>query len=272
MPLFGRKTHDETSQPGDGAVAAAEELGQRIETAVTDAAGRIRVEDLLSAAGAVCGEACIAAAGEFDPESHDFAPGAAVLSDRVNEILCGNAGEWPKTGRSVFGVVFAEAIRAGYVIEDFPVLADVFRVYLAGLGGNGDRWGYVSLSVPADNWPRTPPLRAAYEMRREVRAILAEHAVTTASWPTACSLMVARELGRVQAAIDRPIGVRIAIETINGMAKMAPMTERHVRELARGTGSGASPLSSAIDGDSPLGQAGRPPRRGQRSRVAGRDP
>jgi hypothetical protein len=37
----------------------------------SDPDGRIRVEDLLSAAAAASGEACIAAAGELDREMHD---------------------------------------------------------------------------------------------------------------------------------------------------------------------------------------------------------
>lgn len=233
MPLFGRKARDDPPEPAGGPAEAGEAVGRLIETAVTDADGRIRVEDLLSAAGAVCGEACIAAAGEFDPEAHDFVPGSAVLSDRVNEILCGNATEWPKTGDSVLGIVFAGAIRAGYVMEDFPVLADVFRVYVVGLGGGDtDRWGYVSLSVPADNWPRVPPLRSAYELRGRVREVAAEYGIPTTAWPAACGLAVARELGRVHDAIDRGLAVHIAVETINGMAKMAPMTDRHFREAA----------------------------------------
>ena len=92
----------------------------------------------------------------------------------------------------------------------------------------------VSLSVHADNWPRIPPLRAAYELREPVRTALEERAVPKESWPTATGLLVARELARVHDAIDRGVGVRIAIETINGMAKMAPMTERHLREAAAG--------------------------------------
>jgi len=233
MPLFGRKARDDTPEPARRPAEAGEALGQLIETAVTDADGRIRVEDLLSAAGAVCGEACIAAAGEFDPEAHDFVPGSAVLSDRVNEILCGNATEWPKTGDSVLGLVFSGAIRAGYVIEDFLVLADVFRVYLAGLGGgSADRWGFVSLSAPEDNWPRTPPLRSAYELRGRVRKVLDDYGLPKTAWPAASGLAVARELGRVHDAIDRGLAVHIAVETINGMAKMAPMTDRHFREAA----------------------------------------
>ena len=234
MPLFGRKSRDDTPEPARPA-EAGEAIGRLVETALTDTDGRIRVEDLLSAAGAVCGEACIAAAGEFDPEAHDFVPGSAVLSDRVNEILCGNATEWPKTGDSVLGLVFSGAIRAGYVIEEFPVLADVFRVYLAGLGGgNADRWGFVSLSAPADNWPRTPPLRAAYELRTPVRTILEEFGIPKMAWPAACGLAVVGELRRVHDAIDRGLAVHIAVETINGMAKMAPMTDRLFREAVAG--------------------------------------
>jgi hypothetical protein len=38
------------------------------------------------------------------------------------------------------------------------------------------------------------------------------------------------ELARVRGAIDPGIAIRIVLETVNGMAKMAPMTERQVRE------------------------------------------
>ena len=40
------------------------------------------------------------------------------------------------------------------------------------------------------------------------------------------------ELVRVRSAINPGIATRIALETTNGMAKMAPMTERHFREAA----------------------------------------
>jgi hypothetical protein len=37
--------------------------------------GRTRVEDLISAAAAIVGEAAIAGAGDLDPRRHDHAPG-----------------------------------------------------------------------------------------------------------------------------------------------------------------------------------------------------
>jgi hypothetical protein len=36
------------------------------------------------------------------------------------------------------------------------------------------------------------------------------------------------ELARVRAAIDPAIALRIVLETVNGMAKTAPMTARHL--------------------------------------------
>jgi hypothetical protein len=35
--------------------------------------------------------------------------------------------------------------------------------------------------------------------------------------------------------IDRGVAVRIVLETMNGMAKTTPMTERHLRENAGGS-------------------------------------
>jgi hypothetical protein len=233
MRLFGNKDgRDRDPTPSDPR-AAAGLLGATLESAVTDGDGRIRVEDLLTAAAAVCGEACIVAAGEFDPEHHDFVPGSAVLSDRINEILCANASDWAVAGDSVFGIVHAGAVSHGYSDADFPPLPDVFRMYVSTLGrGDGDRWGYVGLSVPEENWPRVAPLRYAYELRAPIREVLRRLNVPQAAWPAACAHALAGELGRVREATDPGTALRIAFETTNGMAKMAPMTERHLLAAA----------------------------------------
>lgn len=242
MRLFGRKAPGQRDAAPSGVQAAAQALATLLETRVVDADGRMRVEDLLTAGAAVCGESCIAAAGEFDPESHQFVPGSAVLSDRINEVLCANAGEWSKAGESVFGVIHTGALAGGYAAADFPDLADVFRVYVSLLGGAGtDRWGFVGLSVPEANWPLVPPLRYAYDQRAPVREILARYGVPRSAWPAACAHTLANELGRVRTAIDPGIAVRIVLETTNGMAKMAPMTDRHVREATEANETTESP-------------------------------
>jgi hypothetical protein len=218
--------------------AVATALVAIYEAALTDADGRIRVEDLLSAAGAACGEACIVAAGEFDPEDHRFTPGSAVLSDRVNAILCADAAEWAAAGTSVFGVIHEGALRNGYAATDFPTIADAIRVYVAGIGSGGDdpeaEWGRVPLSVPDVHRPFAQPLRRAYELRPAVRRALTDGGIARAEWPTVCAAALVIELGRVRQAIDPGVAIRIVLETVNGMAKMAPMTDRHLREGAAG--------------------------------------
>jgi hypothetical protein len=58
--------------------------------------------------------------------------------------------------------------------------------------------------------------------------------VDRAEWPSACAAALVIELARVRQAIDPGIAVRIVLETVNGTAKMAPMTARHMREAGAG--------------------------------------
>lgn len=229
MPPFGRTPSDE---PDLGAVA--ETLATTYEASVMDRDGRIRVEDLLSAAAAACGEACIAAAGEFDPEAHGFVPGSPVLSDRVNQILVNDAQDWNGAGSSVFGLIRSGCLSRGYADGDFPPLVEPIRRFVESLGSSGTEpgtgWGFIALSVPEANRARIQPLRAAFELRAAVRKVLGEARIPRGEWPTACAAALVVELARVRQAIEPGVAVRIVLETVNGMAKTAPMTERHLRE------------------------------------------
>ncbi len=243
MPLFGRRSSEdkgEANRPSpekpptdpDGMREATNALSAMFEARLADADGRIRVEDLLSAAAAVCGEACIAAAGDFDLEHHTFTPGVPVLSDRVNGILCADASDWTTAATSVFGIVRGGALAQGYGEDDFPPVDEPIRLFAGTLGGGGPAapWGFVPLSVPEDNRPFVPPLRQAYDLREPVRAIFAEHQVPASEWPPTCAFALVVELARVRDAIDHGVAVRLVLETVNGMAKTAPMTDRHLRE------------------------------------------
>jgi hypothetical protein len=227
MPIFGRKV-----TPKPSVQAAAEALAAIFEAYATDGDGRIRVEDLLSAAAAVCGEACIAAAGELDPEEHTFTPGAAVFSDRVNGILLADASGWQAAGTSVFGIIHSGALAQGYAAADFPAIDAPIRQVAATLGSGDSQvtWGRVALSVPEANWPRSQPLRQAFELRPAVRKVLTDLRIPKDEWPRDCAAALVVELARVRQAIDPGIALRIVLETVNGMAKMAPMTIHHMRE------------------------------------------
>lgn len=222
-----------TDQPMGDVVAR---LGSLLEAYATDPDGRIRVEDLLSAGAAACGEACMAATGEVAVDSHAFTPGAPIFSDAVNDLLVANASDWGAAGGSVFDVIRSGALAQGYAPADFPPITEPIAHYAATLG-QGDpeaTWGRVRLSVPADNEPRTRPLQAAFELRPIVGAALKAQGIAAPEWPRVLAMALARELGRVRPAIDPGIAVRIVLETVNGMAKMAPMTAHHMELAARG--------------------------------------
>src|SRR5258708_8751758 len=53
--------------------------------------GRIRAEDIITAAASITGELCIEAAGDFSPRNQRFGPGSRVFSEKVNELFSGNS-------------------------------------------------------------------------------------------------------------------------------------------------------------------------------------
>ena len=249
MPFFGRRSKEdqrEAPRPSperppndpDGMREAANALSALYEAQVQGKDGRIRVEDLLSAAAAVCGEACIAAAGDFDLEHHELTPGSPVFSDRANAILCADASDWGSAALSVFGIIRGGALAQGYAAEEFPPIDEPIRSFAGAVGGaNGAAtpWGFVPLTVPEDHRPAVQPLRQAYELRAPVRAVFAEYQMPPGEWPSTCAFALVIELARVREAIDHRIAVRIVLETVNGIAKTAPMTDRHLREASNGS-------------------------------------
>ncbi len=231
---FGKKKTPPSSPPppSGGGMSVREALAGMLENAMKDGEGRIRVEDLLSAAAAVTGEAAIRATGEFDPDNHDFAPGQAVMSDAINSLLCGDRSDWEDVPPgSLFGIIRKGALAAGYGAGDFPGVAESIRVYVAGIGRGDDPqaiWGRPALSVPAVNAPREPPLRYAYELRERVRIFFKAQDIAPADQPTILAQALAVILGHVREAIDPGVAIRLTLETLNGMAKMAPMTAKHL--------------------------------------------
>ena len=159
----------------------------------------------------------------------------------MNAILSNDLTDWAAAGESVFGRIRVGALAGAYAPADFPALADVYRVFVSGVGGGGVAggrmaagagslaWGFVPLSVPAENRPQIQPLRSAFELRLPVRALFAARALPVGEWPAACAVALVSELDRVEAAIDHRVAVTLVLETVNGMAKTAPMTDDAMR-------------------------------------------
>jgi hypothetical protein len=223
--------------------AGAREASQAIAAAalarVQDpATNRVRVEDYLTALAAITGEAAIVAAG-IDIEALDMPPGAALFGDQINQVLTGDTADMAAVpADTIVGILVAELVPKVYALADFGALEDLYRGVAASVGQT--EWGTVHLSVGADHAPTVPPIRLAFELRPAVEDACSAAAVTAAQRHQPCALALAGGLEQVGAAIDPRVGLKLALEVVFGMAKMAPMSRRAFADVA-----GRSPSGSA---------------------------
>lgn len=188
--------------------------------------GRIRAEDIITAAASITGELCIEVAGNFNPRKHSLVPGSRVFSDKVNELFAGDSAEVRVDGlpsESIVGTLRDKLLESGYAASDFPELKTIFEHFVANIGKASD-WGRVPLSVPEGNRPFILPLQVAYETRPAVDRIFSALA-SPRERLHAGALTLAKALIAVQQVIDKRVALLLALQTVNGMAKTAPMTD-----------------------------------------------
>lgn len=200
---------------------------------LTDQRG-IRVEDALSAAATVVGERCIDVAGEFSLREHELIPGSHAFSMRINELICGDVGEDVRKipPDSVIGIIRARLDSRVYLDTEFPDLHEVFKQFAAGIGKEAD-WGKVPLSVPKEHLPFISPLQIGYETRARVDKILAPIQNDKARCLRVATEALADILTEVASAIEHKLALTLAIETVNGMAKTASMTEKAMEQVRK---------------------------------------
>lgn len=214
--------------------SCADALYAALKGAVTQG-GRIRVEELVSAAAAIVGEAAIAKAGDLDPRRHDQPPGARVFSTRINVLICDDKTLHEAPADSIVGDLRDRLHGCGFALSDFPKLEDVFTYFAQHIGKKED-WGRVPLSVAQQHYPFAQPLRIAYESRAIVDSSLAPLGDDAGNRLRAATATVARALCETRDVLARNVATTLAIETINGMAKTAPMTDAamtKIREAAK---------------------------------------
>lgn len=210
----------------DGPIRSA--LVNLVMGVLRDKDGRIHVEDAISGAATIVAERCIDAAGDFSLRDHDLTPGSRAFSTRANELICGDVSEGgvlAVPAGSIVGTMRARLDAAVYADGEFPPLAGVFEHFAAHQGSAVD-WGKAPLTVSTDNHPFLPPLRFGYETRAQVDEILKPLGTDKARCLRLATEALAELLAMVASAIDHQVALRIAIETINAMAKTAPMTVR----------------------------------------------
>jgi hypothetical protein len=204
---------------------------------IRDQDDRIRVEDVISAAATIVGERCIDASGDFALRDHELAPGSRFLSTTVNQLICrdvgGSVDKVPKD--SIVGILRGRLDTRVYSDTDFPMLSEVLRQHAARLGDPAD-WGKVPLSVAEDHRPFVPPLRVGYETRARVDEILASVGEDKVRCLWIATQALADILTMVASVIDHRLALTLAIETVNGMSKTAPMTVKAMQRIHQEVG------------------------------------
>lgn len=223
------------SSPEAADAVARQRMVEMILGSLRDPSGRIRVEDAISVAATIVGERCIDAAGEYPMRDHAFPPGSRVFSDRVNQLLCGDDVSVPISEiptATVLGQLRRRLDPGTYRDEEFPAMRDVVQTF-ASRTGVSDDWGKVPLSVPAEHLPWMLPLQAGYETRAQVDGIVGPMREDPIRCLRIATDALAEILMMVATSIQTRLALAIAIETLHGMAKTAPMTEKAMTEAQR---------------------------------------
>ena len=192
--------------------------------------GSVRPVEAISAMASIVGERCIDAAGEYKIRSHPFVVGQRVFSDVVNELLCGNnptlqLNSFPS--ESVFGLIRDQLVGSAYENQFPDFEKDVVEGFAARIGKPED-WGKVPLSLPEDYRPQRLPLRVAFDSRERVDGILKPIANNKKECLRVTTIALARMLLVLGNQTDRHAALTLALETINGMAKTAPMKDEAI--------------------------------------------
>lgn len=237
----------EPPPPADSSVSSAksgadeERVARKVKDAVLEYCRRgrapVSAKEAVGAMAGVVGERCIDAAGEVQTRGHTFVVGQRMFSDKINELLTGDIGtddieEMP--AESVFGMLRDELASGGFGRENFPPLQEIFGGF-AGRIGRPEDWGKVPLSLPEKYWPGRLPLRVNFDTRAGVDAAVSEIKDDRRRVLRVCTLALALTLKDEKLAdrLDPSSALTLALETVNGMAKTAPMTDKAIDNPTR---------------------------------------
>jgi hypothetical protein len=232
-----------TSFSDDNLPKAVDELVEALYRFVRGPAGQFRPEDVISAAAAFAGECVIRRAGDFDFDRHTFTPGQPIFSPNVTQLLSGDRADYEEMPRrTVFRGIYMILVHhpnRPWPRESFP---DVRKIYerdtAARVHGVSKDWGKAPLSVPRTHYPSEdrPPLRAAFVLRGFVAKRWPNERPSAESLLLMAQYLVIMAMTQMRTQIEPKIGLLLAFETLNAMAKSAPLLPKHIQEFFRARG------------------------------------
>ena len=189
----------------------------------------VRVEDAICVIATIVAERCIEVTNEFSINNHEFEPGTAVFSEKMNDTLVGpiateNWNQLPKT--AVFARIKTR-INAHFSKTSYPSLTGIFESYANNIGET--EWGNLNLSIPEDHKPFLLPLRVGYETRKFVDKYI--HLESNEKTLQIAIIALGKILIETKKALDPAVALTMTFELINGMSKTATMTDEKMTKL-----------------------------------------
>lgn len=189
----------------------------------------VRVEDAICLISTIIAERCIVFTNEFSINDHEFEPGSAVFSEKINELLVGQIAveNWKELPKECVFSRIKSKIDSHYDNSSFPSLTGIFEKYAENIGKT--EWGSLNLSIPEDNKPSFLPLQVGYETRKFIdKNINLENNEKTLQIAinSICEILIETKI-----ALDSSIALVMTFEIINGMSKTATMTDEKMAEL-----------------------------------------
>ena len=172
----------------------------------------VHAETVIGAAAALAGDFALRAVERNPPAS------GYIVSKKAGALLFGTD---PLGITGLCGVIRQGAVKAGADESAIPELEDITaRIKEAMEGGP-----YPPLSVPEEHYPREWSPNACPRLRAAVDEICRSHGLTGPKAATALVIACAFLINETRQVLPPEIGARIALETMIGVARMAPLTE-----------------------------------------------
>jgi len=189
----------------------------------------VRVEDAICLISTIVAERCIEVTNEFSIHKHEFEPGSAIFSEKINNLLVGQIAveKWNELPKECVFAKIKSKIDSHFDESSFPSLTGIFKNYAENVGKT--EWGNLNLSIPQDNKPFFLPLQVGYETRKFVdKNINLENNEKTLQIAISAIGIILTE---TKLALDSSIALTLTFEMINGMSKTATMTDKKMAEL-----------------------------------------
>ncbi len=172
----------------------------------------VHAETVIGAAGALAGDFALRAM-ERNPKASGF-----INSKKVSQLLFGTD---PLGTTGLCGVIRQGAVKAGAAETAIPELEEITARIKEAMDGGP----FPPLSVPIEHYPQEWSPNACPRLRAAAAEICQAHGLNPAKSATALVIACAFLINETRKVLPPEIGARIALETMIGVARMAPVTE-----------------------------------------------